>query len=99
ISQGEEFIPQEAEGVDGQQSANWRAFGTALAAAVIPILTIEAIGFPVTAMLSFTLVAHAFGSRKTWMDILIGGILGCLCWILFTKLGLQLGGFLPVAGF
>jgi putative tricarboxylic transport membrane protein len=71
---------------------------TALAAVTLPILTIEALGLPITAMLSFALVARAFGSRKTIADIIAGALLGALAWLLFTRLGLQLGGFLPIAG-
>ena len=50
-------------------------------------------------MISFTLVARSFGSRRTWLDIVYGAALGAFAWLLFTHLGLQLGDFLPIAGF
>ncbi|WP_309084242.1 tripartite tricarboxylate transporter TctB family protein [Chelativorans sp.] len=98
IARDEQFIPQDTEDASGGESAHWPAFFTALAAALAPIFTIERLGMPITAMLSFALVAHAFGSRKTVVNVLVGAVLGALSWLLFTRLGLQLGGFLPMAG-
>jgi len=98
IAHGETFDPQDSEDASGTDKADTPALLTAFAAASIPILTIQALGLPITAMLSFTLVARAFGSRRTLADMIAGAILGALSWLLFTWLGLQLGGFLPVAG-
>lgn len=99
ISKGELFAPQESEDASGEERANPVALATAFAAAVIPILTISYLGLPITAMISFTLVARSFGSKRTWLDIIYGAALGSFAWLLFTRLGLQLGGFLPIAGF
>lgn len=99
IARGERFQAQDAEDASGSEKADWPAFFTALAAALVPVLTMQAIGLPITAMLSFTLVARSFGSRKTLMDLVYGAIVGVVAWFLFTRLGLQLGGFLPIAGF
>jgi putative tricarboxylic transport membrane protein len=98
IGRGEVFVPQDTEDAASTEKANMPALLTALAAAIVPILTIQAMGLPITAMLSFTLVARAFGSRKTVVDVIFGTLLGTLSWLLFTRLGLQLGGFLPIAG-
>lgn len=98
IAQGEVFTPQDTEDASGSEKADLTALLTALVAAVVPVLTIRALGVPITAMLSFTLVTRAFGSRRTVIDILTGAILGSLAWFLFTQLGLQLGGFMPFAG-
>lgn len=98
IAHGEKFVPQDTEDASGSDKADMTAFLTALAAAIVPVLTIEALGVPFTAMLSFTLVARAFGSRKTVIDVITGAILGSLAWLLFTQLGLQIGSFLPLAG-
>jgi len=75
-----------------------RAFFTVLVASVVPALAMEPLGLPLTATLSFMLVARAFGSRRIVMDLVCGFVLGSACWFLFSKLGLQLGGFLPLAG-
>ncbi|HTN59977.1 MAG TPA: tripartite tricarboxylate transporter TctB family protein [Devosia sp.] len=99
IARGEKFEPQDAEDALGVEKANPVALGTALAAVILPVFAIEYLGLPVTAMLSFTLVARAFSSRKPLLDLLYGAILGTAAWFLFTRLGLQLGGFLPLAGF
>lgn len=99
IARGESFQPQDAEDASGSEKAHPVAFFTALAAACVPALTIEALGLPITATLSFALVARAFGSRKIVTDLVSGAVLGSLAWFLFSQLGLQLGGFLPVAGF
>lgn len=98
IARGETFNPHDSDDACGSEKADTAALLTALAAASIPILTIQALGLPITAMLSFTLVARAFGSRRALADTIAGALLGSLSWLLFTQLGLQLGGFLPVAG-
>jgi len=98
IARGEVFEPLDAENAAANQPMDKRAFATALVAVVLPGLIMEPLGLPITAMLSFMLVARAFGSRRVRSDLLLGLILGSACWLLFTWLGLQLGGFLPVAG-
>lgn len=99
IARGEVFEPEEAENAAPGQPMDKRAFFTALLAAVVPALTIETLGLPVTAMLSFMLVARAFGSRRLISDLIVGFMLASMCWFLFGWLGLQLGGFFPLAGF
>lgn len=98
IARGEVFAPQDAENAEAGRSMDRRAFCTALLAAVLPTLTMEPLGLPVTAMLSFMLVARAFGSRHIVFDLTAGFGLGTISWFLFGWLGLQLGGFLPLAG-
>jgi putative tricarboxylic transport membrane protein len=98
IARGEKFEPQDAEDASGDEKANPVALATALAAAIVPIFTMEPLGLPITAMLSFTLVARSFGSRRWWLDAIYGALLGIASWFLFTSLGLQLGSFLPIAG-
>jgi putative tricarboxylic transport membrane protein len=49
-------------------------------------------------MLSFTLVTHAFGSRRTLLDLAIGFVLSAAAWWGFSHLGISLGGFLPLLG-
>src|SRR5690606_1512648 len=99
IARGERFEAQDAENAAGNLPMDKRAFFTALAATIVPALTMETLGLPITAMVSFMLVARAFGSSKIVIDLLTGAILGTVCWFLFSRLGLQLGGFLPLAGF
>jgi putative tricarboxylic transport membrane protein len=65
---------------------------------VLPSLMMEPLGLPLTASVCFMLVARALGSRRVLLDLLSGFVLGSACWFLFGRLGLQLGGFLPVAG-
>lgn len=98
IARGEKFEPQDAEDASGNEKANPVALVTAMAAAIAPIFTMEPLGLPLTAMISFTLVARSFGSRKPLLDVLYGAALGIASWFLFSRLGLQLGGFLPVGG-
>jgi putative tricarboxylic transport membrane protein len=98
IARGERFEPQEAENADAHAPVSRRALVTAILAAALPILTLERLGLPLTAMISFALVARAFGSPRLGLDLLYGVILGSLAWVLFDRLGLQLGGFLPMAG-
>ncbi len=98
IARGEVFEPEDAENAAPGQPMDKRAFFTALLAAAVPALTIETLGLPVTAMLSFMLVARAFGSRRLVSDLVVGFVLASMCWFLFGWLGLQLGGFFPLAG-
>lgn len=74
------------------------AFLLALAGVAIPLLTMRWLGFPLTAMLAFALVTHAFGSRRTALDLTIGFVLGSAAWLGFSRLGISLGGFLPLIG-
>lgn len=99
IARGEVFEPEEAENAVTGQAMDKRAFATALLAAILPALTIEFLGLPLTAMLSFMLVARAFGSKRLVLDLVVGFVLATFCWFMFGWLGLQLGGFFPLAGF
>jgi putative tricarboxylic transport membrane protein len=98
IARGERFEPQDSEDAAANVKADPKALLIALAAAIVPIVTMQRLGLPITAMLSFTLVARALNSKKLLMDLLAGFLLGTFAWFLFTRLGLQLGGFLPLAG-
>ncbi|MFA7668221.1 MAG: tripartite tricarboxylate transporter TctB family protein [Burkholderiaceae bacterium] len=75
-----------------------RAFVTVLVASAIPALAMVPLGLPLTAMLVFMLVARALGSQRIVTDLVAGFALGSACWFMFSKLGLQLGGFMPMAG-
>lgn len=98
IARGESFEPQDAEDAAANAPMDKIAFFTALLAALLPVLLMRPMGLPFTAMVSFTLVARAFGSRRLLLDIVIGAVLGSLAWYLFTQLGLQLGRFFPPLG-
>lgn len=98
IFRGETFEAQGAENADADSPMNPAAFGLALAAAALPIVTLKFLGLPLAAMFSFALVARSFGSRTLVRDLATGLILGACSWFLFDRLGLQLGGFFPPAG-
>lgn len=97
IARGEAFNPQEAESAQAEAPPSRRALAFAAAGAAIPLLTMRPLGFPLTAMLAFALVTHAFGSRRILLDCAIGLALGVICWVGFSKLGVTLGGALPLA--
>ena len=48
--------------------------------------------------LAFTLVTHAFGSRRTLLDLGIGATIASLAWLGFSRLGISLGPFFPLLG-
>ncbi|MDO4723375.1 MAG: tripartite tricarboxylate transporter TctB family protein [Comamonadaceae bacterium] len=98
IAQGVAFEPDDAENVDASRPMDKRAFATALVAIALPALLLRALGLPLTAMLSFMLVARALGSRRLGLDLFTGLLLGSAGWWLFSALGLQLGDFLPLMG-
>ncbi|HEX9903358.1 MAG TPA: tripartite tricarboxylate transporter TctB family protein [Propylenella sp.] len=96
IARGEQFSAQEAEDAMADAPADMPALLTAVAAAAVPLLTMRHLGFPLTAALSFALVARAFGSHRLLVDLLIGFGLGTLAYLGFAQLGVTLGGFLPL---
>ena len=98
IARGMSFQPQDAESAEAGARPSRRALAYAAAGAAVPLLTMAPLGFPLTAMLSFALVTHAFGSRRLVLDCVIGLVLGLACWAGFSQLGVTLGGVLPLAG-
>lgn len=98
IARGEKFEAQDTENASGSTPMDKKAFFTATLGCLIPALTITFLGLPLTAMLTFALIARSFGSKKLISDLIIGFILGGLSWLLFSYLGLQLGEFLPLIG-
>ncbi|MFK8252366.1 tripartite tricarboxylate transporter TctB family protein [Ancylobacter terrae] len=96
IAGGETFRPQEEENTDVDAPPSRKAFLLALAGVAVPLATIKWLGFPITAALGFVLVTHAFESRRTVFDFVIGLIVGVGCWYFFSKLGIDLGPFLPM---
>lgn len=98
ISRGESFDPQAAESAEAHAAPSYKALCFAAAGAAVPMLTMQALGFPLTAMVAFALVTHAFGSRRVVFDSAIGLLLGVICWGGFSWLGVTLGGALPLAG-
>nr|WP_298688354.1 tripartite tricarboxylate transporter TctB family protein [uncultured Dongia sp.] len=95
---GVPFTPEDEEGANAAAPPSRKAFCLALGGIVLPLGTIQWLGFPLTAMLVFTLVTHAFGSRRTVLDLAIGLALSSFSWYGFSKLGIGLGHFLPLIG-
>jgi putative tricarboxylic transport membrane protein len=95
---GVSFSPEQEEGVDAGAPPSRKAFLLALAGITLPLATIQWLGFPLTAMLVFTLITHAFGSRRTLLDLAVGLILSSGSWFGFSKLGISLGHFFPLIG-
>ena len=98
IARGEKFEAQDTENASGSTPMDKKAFFTATLGCLIPALTITFLGLPLTAMLTFALIARSIGSNKLLSNLIIGFILGGLSWLLFSYLGLQLGDFLPLIG-
>ena len=98
IARGENFSPQEVENAEADAGASRPALLWAAAGAALPLLTMQPLGFPLTAMGSFALVTRAFGSRRVAFDCAIGLALGVICWLGFSQLGVSLGLAFPPAG-
>lgn len=98
ILRGTNFEPEAAEGVDLESPMSWPAFGLAAAGLGLPIVTIPWLGFPLGAGLAYACIARAFGSRRPLVDVAIGLVLASATWFGFTRLGVQLGPFLPLLG-
>jgi len=97
IARGETFRPQEEENTDVDAPPSRKAFLLALAGVALPLATIQWLGFPLTAAAGFVLVTHAFDSRRTVFDFVVGLIVGIGSWYFFSKLGIDLGRFMPIA--
>lgn len=95
---GVPFKPQEEEGADVEAPPSYRSFALAAAGIGLPLLTMQPVGFPITAAFSFAFITHAFGSRRTVFDLAIGAVVSTLSWWGFSKLGINLGHFLPLIG-
>lgn len=95
VMRGERFEPEEAEGADASAPVSALGLGLAGLGVASPILTFPLLGFPLGATLAFALVSRAFGSRNSALDCVIGLALSAATWFAFTKLGVQLGPFLP----
>src|SRR5690606_18235198 len=95
---GETFEAQGSEDADADAEASWPALGLAVAAAALPLFTIDFLGFPLTATLMFVIVSRAFGSRRYLLNGLIGIVFALICWYGFSWLGVQMGGLLPPMG-
>jgi putative tricarboxylic transport membrane protein len=96
IVRGEEFKAQDSEDAMADMPADKAALLTAVAATALPLLTMRYLGFPLTATLSFALVARAFGSRRPALDLLIGAALALIAYFGFIQLGVTLGGLFPL---
>lgn len=98
IHRGVRFEEQEAEDVAEDHRVSHGALVIAAAACALPMLTMKHLGFVLTCTGCFVLVAAAFKSRSHVKNAVIGLVFSLVCWWLFRKLGVQLGGILPVAG-
>lgn len=95
---GAPFRPQEEEGADLEAPTSYASFALAAAGIGLPLIAMQPLGFPVTAALSFAFITHAFGSRRTVLDLAIGAVVSTVSWWGFSKLGINLGPFLPLIG-
>jgi len=69
-----------------------------LAGIALPLVAMVPLGFPITAMGTFALVARAFGSRRLGFDLAVGAVIGGVAWWSFSTLGVNLGKALPLLG-
>lgn len=98
IRRGVPFEEQAAEDVNADHRVSYRALALAGAACALPMLTMKPLGFVITCAGCFVLIAAAFKSRRWLLNFVIGLAFTAVCWWLFRKLGVQLGGLLPIAG-
>lgn len=98
IRQGVPFEEQEAEDVSENHAVSYKALGLSAAACALPLLTMPKLGFVITCTGCFVLVAAAFKSERWLPNALIGLAFSLICWWLFRKLGVQLGGLVPALG-
>lgn len=98
IRAGVSFEEQGAEDVNEDHRVSYGALALAAAGCALPILTMKSLGFVLTCTGCFVLITAAFKSRAWFRNLALGLIVSLVCWWLFGKLGVQLGGLLPIAG-
>lgn len=98
IRRGVPFEEQGAEDVNDEHVISRQSLLLAAAACALPMLFMKPLGFVLTCTGCFVLVAAAFKSRSWVLNAAIGVVFSLICWWLFRKLGVQLGGLLPIAG-
>ena len=96
IRRGVPFEEQGAEDVNDDHTISYRALGLAAAACALPMLAMKGLGFVLTCTGCFVLIAAAFKSRRWLLNAALGLGFSLACWWLFRKLGVQLGGLLPL---
>ena len=65
---------------------DWRALAWAVGGLVLFIALIVPIGWIISAALMFVMVAHAIGSRRWLMDVLVGFFLSSVIYLIFAVL-------------
>lgn len=65
---------------------DWRALAWALGGLVLFIALIVPVGWIISAALMFVMVAHAIGSRRWLMDVLVGVFLSSVIYLVFAVL-------------
>lgn len=98
IRQGVPFNEQGAEDVNDGHVVSRQALVLAIAACALPMVLMKPLGFVLTCTGCFVLVAAAFKSHSWAKNAVIGLVFSLVCWWLFRKLGVQLGGLLPIMG-
>jgi putative tricarboxylic transport membrane protein len=95
VRSGVAFEPEEAEGVDLNTPVSRTGLGYAAFGVALPVVTMPWLGFPLGGALAYACVTRAFGSRTLGLDAAIGAVLASATWLAFTRLGVQLGPYLP----
>lgn len=99
IARGEQFEPEDSEDALADAPVSYPALAMVAAAVFLPALVMPYLGFPVTGAISYALIARALGARNIFFNLAVGFALSAFAWFAFSKLGVQLAGFLPIAGF
>jgi putative tricarboxylic transport membrane protein len=99
ISRGETFEAEQSEDAIADAPVSYPRLAMVGVAVFLPTLIMSKAGFPLTGALSYMLIARALGATNLVLNVMIGFGLSVICWYAFEKLGVQLGGFLPVLGF
>ena len=95
IHRGEKFEAADSEDALAELPASVPALLMVGAAVLLPAFLMDPFGFPLTAAISYTLVTRSLGAKNLLFSFVIGAILSSVCWYAFSKLGVQLGGFVP----
>lgn len=75
-------VPQAEEGedVDLAEPADWRTVGLLVAVIVVNIALIDLLGWAISGAFLFAGAAYVLGSRRIWLNLVIGALLSVGTW-------------------
>jgi putative tricarboxylic transport membrane protein len=98
IARGDRFEAQNAEDEPANAPVSYSSAAMVGTAVFLPSVIMSTVGLPVTAAISYALIARTLGARNIAWNFAVGLALSSAAWWAFSTLGVQLGSFFPPLG-